>query len=719
MYGGHAVGNRPPPSSDAHPNQQQQSPPPQKTSSNFSSGSVQHDFSRTVSSSFGDNNSKSSTDKVINNTEKPSSIPEFPDFTSNYYKNDDDNRSIGSKNSETSWRILNQVASIEEEKFRNAEAGRLNDTSPTGGETSGGGSIEGKKDLSDLTPSKIGPLTSLSSVASIQEPLDTSNIKDELELLQCSSSGSLLFNSHEDTVKRGRERREDVQVEMRDDGDDGSRKAPSPQNVEGISMEEYHTETDDRPMKKPRSSSDEEYAYDNPPGYSFSLDSAASFSKDQYADLPPLTEKPRAPSLLLGRFGNIKEGMMGPSLWDIKGQDSFGGCTLSVASSCRNADSPVITSSFSFGKESTTETDQPFPSVNEDDSNSTNRDESKSIAKMKSADVPNSLDQTKPPMVNYPPQAPTWVTNSSSHLSGHAPHLYAPSSYQHQGPMMRNFSQDSGRTSPASSGLHPMHHYGPLHGPYGAPLPPHIPPSDAHLPPSFRPPHPTMSNHPHLVRQMPPPVYMMSAVNTVQPSMTRHTSTESNITNAASGVYSWSKQDDSRLTDILKKYKNPTDWKPVAKDFGRGKTAKECHERWIRYLKPGVRKGQWQDHEDAIVVEAVTTSKEQPFTRWSDLAQRLPGRVGKQIRDRWVNHLNPNINHMPFTREDDLLLWKGHKGLGKRWVEISTKYFQTSRSENHIKNRWYSASFKKFVANEFGPDAYTGGKKKDGKAKAS
>lgn len=139
-------------------------------------------------------------------------------------------------------------------------------------------------------------------------------------------------------------------------------------------------------------------------------------------------------------------------------------------------------------------------------------------------------------------------------------------------------------------------------------------------------------------------------------------------------------------------------------------SAKECHERWIRYLKPGVRKGQWTDHEDAIVMEVVSTSTEQPFTRWSDLAQRLPGRVGKQIRDRWVNHLNPNINHLPFSREDDMMLWDGHTKLGKRWVEISTKYFKSSRSENHIKNRWYSASFKKFIANEFGPNAYTGGK---------
>lgn len=112
-------------------------------------------------------------------------------------------------------------------------------------------------------------------------------------------------------------------------------------------------------------------------------------------------------------------------------------------------------------------------------------------------------------------------------------------------------------------------------------------------------------------------------------------------------------------------------------------------------------------------MDVVTSSNEQPFTRWSDLAQRLPGRVGKQIRDRWVNHLNPNINHLPFSREDDLLLWDGHKKLGKRWVEISTKFFNSTRSENHIKNRWYSASFKKFITNEFGADAYSGGKAKN------
>jgi len=211
------------------------------------------------------------------------------------------------------------------------------------------------------------------------------------------------------------------------------------------------------------------------------------------------------------------------------------------------------------------------------------------------------------------------------------------------------------------------------------------------------------------MRRPPPAVYIMP------------TSQSGGQKRGGDGVFSWSKEDDSRLADIMKKYKSPRDWEPIAKDHGRGKTAKECHERWIRYLKPGVRKGQWTDQEDAIVIEAVTTSTEQPFTRWSDLAQQLPGRVGKQIRDRWVNHLNPNINHLPFSREDDMNLWNGHQKLGKRWVEIATKIFNSTRSENHIKNRWYSASFKKFISNEFGPDAYSGtsfsGKKKGDKRK--
>merc|ERR1719296_304072 len=294
------------------------------------------------------------------------------------------------------------------------------------------------------------------------------------------------------------------------------------------------------------------------------------------------------------------------------------------------------------------------------------------------------------PISPPPPWGPPHYQQHPQHMhhpQHQQPHHYPPH-YHHQGPPpphhMR-YSHDGPRTSPPPPTMSfSMEH-------------------DHHIPAAFQAPPPEF----HVHHSKPPPtVYIVSNVSREPP-----------LGSTAKGVYSWTKEDDDRLTEVMKKQRNPKDWEPVAKEHGRGKSAKECHERWIRYLKPGVRKGQWQDHEDAIVVEAVTTSSEQPFTRWSDLAQKLPGRVGKQIRDRWVNHLNPAINHMPFTREDDLLLFKGHQELGKRWVEISTKYFNSTRSENHIKNRWYSASFKKFIANEYGPDAYTGsGKDKNAKS---
>jgi myb proto-oncogene protein len=114
-------------------------------------------------------------------------------------------------------------------------------------------------------------------------------------------------------------------------------------------------------------------------------------------------------------------------------------------------------------------------------------------------------------------------------------------------------------------------------------------------------------------------------------------------------------------------------------------SGKECHNRWKDCLKPGSKKGQWTEAEDQILSDVILNSKEDPFTRWRDLAQKLPGRSPKQIRERWVNHLNPNINHQPFTKEDDLTLWEAHCALGKRWVDIRAKYYNSTRSENQIK----------------------------------
>ncbi|KAE9594159.1 putative transcription factor MYB-HB-like family [Lupinus albus] len=51
-------------------------------------------------------------------------------------------------------------------------------------------------------------------------------------------------------------------------------------------------------------------------------------------------------------------------------------------------------------------------------------------------------------------------------------------------------------------------------------------------------------------------------------------------------------------------------------------------------------KGQWTVEEDRKLLKLV---KQHGVTKWSQIAEKLEGRAGKQCRERWHNHLRPDI----------------------------------------------------------------------------
>jgi hypothetical protein len=71
---------------------------------------------------------------------------------------------------------------------------------------------------------------------------------------------------------------------------------------------------------------------------------------------------------------------------------------------------------------------------------------------------------------------------------------------------------------------------------------------------------------------------------------------------------------------------------------------------------------------------------------WSILAPQLPHRTPKQCRERWHNHLNPQINRGPWTAEEDRVLALRHRELGNRWAEIARHL--PGRTDTLVKNRW-------------------------------
>lgn len=154
----------------------------------------------------------------------------------------------------------------------------------------------------------------------------------------------------------------------------------------------------------------------------------------------------------------------------------------------------------------------------------------------------------------------------------------------------------------------------------------------------------------------------------------------------------WSKEEDKLLLKLAEKY-NEKHWKEISKRF-ENKNALQCFSRYKR-IKPGIVKGSWKKEEDLRIIELIRKYGK----AWSKIAKIIVTRNGKQIRDRFINVLDPNIKKGKFTAEEDQKLIDLFHRIGPKWAVIA-KYFP-NRTADMIKNRFHSSIKKRIFEDNY------------------
>jgi hypothetical protein len=104
-----------------------------------------------------------------------------------------------------------------------------------------------------------------------------------------------------------------------------------------------------------------------------------------------------------------------------------------------------------------------------------------------------------------------------------------------------------------------------------------------------------------------------------------------------------------------------------------------------RPMKHTARRRPFRIEEDALIMRVMLAC---PGEGWDSIAKTLPGRTTRQCRERWRHYLSPFVRCDPWTEGEDRLLLEKVNEFNFAWSEIATHFH--GRSDNDIKNRWYS-----------------------------
>ncbi|KAG9129510.1 hypothetical protein Leryth_013098 [Lithospermum erythrorhizon] len=103
----------------------------------------------------------------------------------------------------------------------------------------------------------------------------------------------------------------------------------------------------------------------------------------------------------------------------------------------------------------------------------------------------------------------------------------------------------------------------------------------------------------------------------------------------------WTEEEDNKLLAYIQQ-NGYGSWRTLPQKAGLKRCGKSCRLRWINYLRPDIKRGQFSAYEEQRIIQLHALLG----NRWSVIAAHLPNRTDNEIKNYWNTHIKKRLTKM-------------------------------------------------------------------------
>jgi myb proto-oncogene protein len=125
-------------------------------------------------------------------------------------------------------------------------------------------------------------------------------------------------------------------------------------------------------------------------------------------------------------------------------------------------------------------------------------------------------------------------------------------------------------------------------------------------------------------------------------------------------VKTWTNEEDNQLLELYQKF--PKKWAEIAA-LMNDRNENQCLHRYRRLSQLGKNHKIWSSEEDETIKKLIKKYGK----NWKLLSEMLGSKNGKQIRERFINKLDPRIKKEDWSEEEDHKILELYSKIGSKW----------------------------------------------------